>query len=315
VAVKTTQALSSRAIIGRFFLMIEGLTAGAWARRLAHFNDTDQSSEEYLLASMTPAMRRWIGGRDAKRLLSQAITVVNEKFETSLVDKRENWQYDKTGQLDQRIRDLVTRSETHWNKLASELLILGGATLTYDGQYFFDTDHSFGLSGTLKNLLTASEVAALNVTTAADPTAAEMAAAILGVVNYFYTFKDDQGEPLHEDAQEFVVMVPPNLAAAANTAATKSILVGGVDNVLLGSNFKISVQVNTRLSTTTVFYVFRADCSLKPFILQQRGLIRMTSKAEGSDFEHDTDQWEFGASAERAAALFSWETATKCTLS
>lgn len=319
MGVKTTQALSSRAIIGRFFLLLEGMMKGAWAQRLAHMNmETDQLSEEYLLASMTPAMRRWIGGRDAKRLLTEAITVINEKFETTLTDKRENWQYDKTGQLQTRLNDMVGRTITHWNKLVTELVIAGTSTLTYDGQYFFDTDHSFGASGTLKNLLTSSEASVLNVTTPASPTAAEMADAIYAVVNWFYTFKDDVGEPINEDAEKFIVMVPANHAAAARTAATKAIITTGstsFDNPLLGSGFQISVVPNPRLSATDAFYVFREDGSLKPFILQQRGQVRATAKAEGSDYEHDNDMWEFGMSVERAAALFGWQSAIKATLS
>lgn len=291
----------------------------AWAMRVAHTNfGSDQKSEEYLLASMTPAMRRWVGGRDAKRLLTEAITLINEKFETTLVDARENWQYDKTGQLNQRLQDLVTRTQTHWNKLCSELLVAGTSTLTYDGQYFFDTDHSFGSSGTQKNLLTSSEVGALNVTTPANPTAAEMADAIYGVINWFYSLKDDVGEPINEGAERFMVVCPTNHAAAARTAATKAILTntsGSLDNPLLGSGFTIDVVPNPRFTATDAFYVLREDGSLKPFILQQRGPVRLTAKAEGSDFEHDTDQWEFGASAERIAGLFGWQSAMKATLS
>jgi phage major head subunit gpT-like protein len=263
-------------------------------------------------------MRRWVGGRDAKRLLTESITLLNEKFETTLVDTRENWQYDKTGQLNTRLNDLVTRTMTHWNKLASELLVAGTSTLTYDGQNFFSASHSFGLSGTLKNLLTSSEVSALNVTTPANPTPAEMADAIYGVINYFYTFKDDVGEPINEGAERFMVVVPANLAAPARTAATKAVLtnaVGSLDNPLLGSGFTIDVVPNPRLTATDAFYTLREDGSLKPFVLQQRGPVRLTAKAEGSDFEHDTDQWEFGASAERQAGLFGWQSAAKATLS
>jgi len=318
MTIKTSTALSSRAIIGRFFMLIEAAVLKAWASKISHFTDTDQSSEEYVLSSMTPAMKRWVGGRDAKRLLSQAITITNEKFETTLVDKRENFQYDKTGQLNQRIQDLVSRAITHWNKLATEALVAGTSTLCYDGQYFFDTDHSFGSSGTLKNLLTSSEVSELNVTTAAAPTAAEFASLALGLINYFQNYLDDQGEPIHEEAKEFLIMVPPNMGAAAMTAKTKALITNGstlVDNPLIGQDFTLSIQTNPRLTETTKVYCFRTDSSLKPLILQQRGNYRMTSKAEGSDFEHDTDQWEFGVSAERACGLFSWEVAQKATLS
>ena len=318
MGVKTVTALSSRAIIGKFFLMMEDAATMVWAEKIAHINETDQSSEEYVLSSMTPQMRRWIGGRDAKRLLTQTITLTNELFETTVVGKVQDWQYDKTGQLNVRIGELVKRARSHWNKLATEALVAGTSTLCYDGQYFFDTDHSFGSSGTLKNLLTSSEVASLDVTTTTAPTAAEMANAILGLISYFQNYLDDQGEPIHEGAAQFMVMVPANMAGAAYQATTKAMLATGstaVDNPLLGQQFNVSIQVNPRLTETTKIYCFRTDGPTKPLILQQRGGLKVSAKAEGSDFEHDNNEWEFGVAAERTCGLFDWQMAQKATLS
>ena len=58
---------------------------------------------------------------------------------------------DKTGQIDIRIREQVQRAQAHWAKLLSDLIIAAESTVCYDGQYFFDTDHSEGDSGTQDN--------------------------------------------------------------------------------------------------------------------------------------------------------------------
>ena len=58
---------------------------------------------------------------------------------------------DKTGQVMTRVRELAERANSHWASLLSALIIAGESTACYDGQYFFDTDHAEGDSGTQDN--------------------------------------------------------------------------------------------------------------------------------------------------------------------
>ena len=47
--------------------------------------------------------------------------------------------------------ELAERGRTHYASLLSTLIVNGATTVCYDGQYFFDTDHSEGASGTQSN--------------------------------------------------------------------------------------------------------------------------------------------------------------------
>ena len=199
----SASALSSRAITGMFFVALQQYMGLSWIPNISMEFDSDQESETYKWLGMVPMMREWIGSRQAKGFRDNGITITNKKFEATL-DVLVDWlRRDKTGQLKIRIAELAGRAGGHWGKLLSTLITNGtGSTsgLCYDGQYFFDSDHSEGDSGTQLNLLTNSQVGALDVTTATTPTPVEAAKAILGVIGYMLTYKDDQGEPMNVQA-------------------------------------------------------------------------------------------------------------------
>ncbi len=314
----TTKQLSGAGIIGIILSIMEVMTATPWSFSVSHLNlNADRESIEYAAASATPQMRKWIGGRDAKKLFVESVTLRSEQFEATLVDKIKNWMYDRTGLLNQRLTNFVGRSYTHWDKIATEVIELGETTLTYDGAYFFSASHSTGSSGTLKNLVTASEIAALDVVSPTAPTVAEAANICYGLFAHFHSFKDDAGEPIHEDLNSIMVMVPINMFQAFSQAAAAKIitdLVGSRDNPLMNSNIKITVVANVRLTSTSKIYAFAMNGD-PAIILQQQGEVKMSQKAEGSDFAHDTNQWEFGMTADRVAGLFCWQAAIKATLS
>ena len=309
------KANTSRDIIGRYFNTLAGIMMASWAFRIAHFNaNSDQDAETYLQFGATPQFKEWLGNRSVKDVDPTSITIGNVKYEATLRDFADNFKFDKTGQLMTRVNGFAKRGVTHWGKLVTDLLRLGDSTAGADGANFFSAAHH----GSQNNLLTASDNALLNVATATNPTAAEMANVIGAVVAIMQGWVDDQDEPMNEDAQKFLVMVPPNMGFAAQQVVTKSVLAGGVDNPLLDTQYEINVQVNARLNQSGEkddFYVFRLDGDTKPIILQEQSPLQLSSKAEGSDYYHDTDKWEFGAKATRGVGFFNWENAAKVTLS
>jgi Mu-like prophage major head subunit gpT len=233
------QGLGSRAIIGTFYDTLQQQIGNTWIGKLVMDFDSNQESETYKWLGASPAVREWIGGRLAKGLRENGFTIFNKTFEATLKIMVDDLRRDKTGQVMLRIRELADRVAAHPMSLISTLINNGGgatSALAYDGQYFFDTDHSEGDSGTIKNDLAVGDYAALNVASATAPTANEMADAILAVLQHFFTFKDDQGEPINELAREFVIMTPVNLWGAAQGAVTTNLLntgSGGRDNPLL----------------------------------------------------------------------------------
>jgi len=123
---------------------------------------------------------------------------------------------------------------------------------------------------------------------------------------------------MNEDAEKFLVVCPINHARAARLAVQKELLASGstaITNPLKDSGFMIDVVPTPRLTATDTFYVFREDGDLPAVILQEKqpGL-ELTAKAEGSDYEHDHDMWQFGGKSNRAAGLFGWQSAIKVTL-
>lgn len=314
--------LTSRAIIGRFYMRLEQELGLGWTPRLAMNFQSDQDSETYKWLGQAPAMREWIGGRMAKGLRSSGFTIENKTYETTLPIDVDEKRRDKTGQINIRIDEMARRAAVHPMKLLSTLIANGhGDTsgLCYDGEYFFDDDHSEGDSGIQKNLLTATEVAALNVGTATAPTEAEMALAILGVISHMIGYKDDQGEPMNELAREFLVMVPIPLFPAAYAAASKDILHAAsgntTDNILKAGAFKVTVFPNPRLSWTTDFAVFRTDGTAKPFIFQEELPLQMQAQAEGSAVEFDQNEHHYGIKWIGNAGFGFWQLGSKSTLS
>lgn len=311
--------LSSRAIIGRFYQTLEAGFDRSWASRVGMLFQSNQEIEEYKWLGMSPALREWIDGRQAKGLRSVGYTIRNKTFEATLAISVDDLRRDKTGQIMLRVDEMADRANQHWEKLLSDLIATNG--LCYDGQNFFDTDHAEGDSGQQKNLLTATEVPALNITAPTAPTAAEMAEALLGVVGWFYSFKDDQGEPINGEARSFLVMVPVSFWGPAVTAVSANLLnraAGSLDNPLrgiIGQGFNLEVVANPRLAWTTDFAVFRTDGRAKPFILQEEEPVTVKAVAEDSEEEFKNNRHLYGIKAIRNVGYGLWQHAIKATFS
>lgn len=318
-----TLNLSSRAIVGSFYETLEQGFDTGWPNLIGWMNDmSDQESETYNWLGMSPAMREWIGGRQAKGLRTNGLTIINKKFEATLQIAVDDIRRDKTGQIMVRVAELAERVNSHWASLLSTLIKNGDTDTNgtcYDGQYFFDTDHSEGDSGTLSNAITASDYGDLNVTTAANPTPEEMAKVIMKMVQHQYSFLDDQGEPLNENARRFALMVPIGMWGAAQQAVQKDFVStgsGAIDNPLKTSAFSIdAVIANPRLDWTAELALFRVDGRVRPFILQSEQGLTTSMIAEGSEHEFENDEWLFGVKAIRNVGYGMWQHAVKATLS
>lgn len=297
-------SLSSRAIIGAFFARLEQNTGGLWVPKIGMGPfQSDQASEDYNWLGMAPAMREWVGGRHAKGFRENGISIKNKAFEATLEVLVDEIRRDKTGQVMIRINEMADRANAHWAKLLSALIVGGEAALCYDGQYFYDTDHAEGDSGTQSNDLTPAAVAA------ATPTAAEYEKAILGSIATILGFLDDQGEPMNEGASEFLVMVPPTHMAAAVAAVKNPVIVdaNGSRTNTLGTldGFAINLVTNPRLSSwTTKFTTFRADGNVKPFILQEEVPLEI---AENDALEFSERKIQYGIYASRNVGYGYWQ--------
>lgn len=310
--------LTTKDIIGRMYMALEASANLSWANRVGMYFASTQETENYKWLGMSPAMREWIGGRNAKSLSVNGVSLTNVPYEATLEFNKRDLRRDKTGQIQVRIDDLARRANSHWASLLSTLIIAGESTVCYDGQYFFDTDHSEGSSGTQSNDLSSSTYSELNVTTPTNPTAAELADVILKMIQHIYSLKDDQGEPINETAKQFLLMVPVAFWGAALKATTSQNLNTGsgvVENSLTGKAFGIEVVANPRLTWTTELALFAVDGSTKPFILQEEQGINVAAIAEGSELEFNSGIHRYGIDASRTVGYGFWQNAVLATLS
>ena len=127
-------ALSSRAIIGEFYATLQQDLGLSWIDSVSNLFDSNQESETYKWLGMAPAMREWIGGRQAKGFRTDGITIVNKNFEATLEVLVDEIRRDKTGQVMVRVRELAERTNAHWASLLSALLIAAESSVCYDGQ-------------------------------------------------------------------------------------------------------------------------------------------------------------------------------------
>ena len=303
--------LSSRAIIGEFYKRLNQNDGLEWITAISNYFTSDQDTEEYAWIGQSPVMREWVGGRHAKGFTSNGITIENKHFEATLDIPVKHLRRDKTGQVKVRIGELATRTNSHWALLLSQLITKGETTDCYDGKKFFADDHKEGRSGVQANKITFDlKDAAINgeVGTADAPTEAALREAILAGIQQIIGFKDDQGEPMNENASKFLVMVPVKLWFVAKAALAVPLSVGGASNpVKVLADLDIAVAANPRLSDGNKIYVFRADGDVKAFIRQEETAVQVKAKAEGSEYEFDHDAHQYGVDSWRNVGYSYWQ--------
>jgi phage major head subunit gpT-like protein len=317
------ERLSDRALKGMFFSQLEINAAKlGWVDRVSNFFTSDADREEYPYLDGAPVMSERQSGVNAKRLKPNSLIIENVEFAAAIGVNKKFLRRDKTGLIDLRLGELARRSVTHWASLLSNLIV-NGATLTIgddNAETFFSASHILGTQSAQKNTLTASEVADLNVATATAPTIDEMADAILGVISYMYSWVDDVGEPLNDDAQQFDVHVPTWLYAAALGAVTGKQLNGtngSRDNPLQAGDFTVNVVANSLLNTwTTKFAVFRVDSPMKSLIRQSETDVDLTILGPDSEYQATHDgECLFQIEANRNVGYGHWWNAALATLS
>jgi phage major head subunit gpT-like protein len=310
----SVKKLSSRAIIGEYYAALDQHEGANWVNDVSMLFTSDQPSEEYAWLGQSPTLREWIGGREAKGLSTNGLTIKNLKFESTLELDVDDMRRDKTGQVLIRIGEMADRTNAHWALLLSQQIMNGESQVCYDGQFFFDVDHAEGDSGTQSNKLTVTLSALVTSgnthgsTTA--PSAEEMSLAIIQGITQILSIKDDTGVGMNTNARKFTVMVPTNLMGPAMAAVNNITLGNGITNTLntlKGSGFDITVEVNPLLTWTNKFSIFRRDGRVKSFIRQEEVGVQMKAVAEGSELEFNDDKHHYGIKCNRNVGFGYWQ--------
>lgn len=295
--------LDSRNVRGEFLRQMAVADGASWVGAIASpVIGSDRASEDYYDLFDVPPLREAKGVRAPETLAERSYTLRNVEYERSIKLKDTIVRRSKLPILQLKLRQLAIRLVEHWAYLLSTLMEDGTSTIAWspDGEYFYDTDHSIGDSGTQSNDITV-DVSAQPCSvhgTATAPSMGEAAYTMLRCFEALWGFKDTAGQPRNEGVMDFLVKVPPTLAGVFAMAAKAPTLEAGDANPVAGMN--VRVVPNARLSWTDSISVTVADQTA--FMRQEEDGPNTDHLGKGTTFYIQNNKTHFfGVDVTRAA--------------
>lgn len=259
---------------------------------------SDGADEGYGLIGNMPGVREWLGDRQFNELRAADFTIKNKLWEASLQVEKTDIDDDRIGLYGPLMTDLAAEASYHPDELFFQTLVNGESTACFDGQFFFDTDHSWGDSGTQSNDLTYAAA------TGTTPTAEEFRAAFHAARAAMMKFKNDKGKllnrPINQRLSDLLVVVNPDFEVVATEALTANLTSTGGSNIVLDRPRIVS---SAHLTDTSKMYLFNLQGALKPFVFQARQPISASWK--GAD-DAETKFLKFMTSGRYNVGYLAW---------
>jgi phage major head subunit gpT-like protein len=263
--------------------------------RIATIVPSESDEEVYPWLGAVPSVREFTDERMPLGLLEHHYTIRNKTWESSIAVERAAIEDDKYGQIKLRVQSLAREVKRHMDELVFTLLKNGFAATCYDGQCFFDTDHSEGESGTQSN----------------KGTSALDAAALQAAITAMMKFKDDRGKLL--GAVPDLLVVPPDLQWTAMELLESTYWPEeGSSTAKLASNVlkgKLDLLVSPYLTDTNDWFVLSTKGVVKPVLLQSRTPIEFAALEADSESGFMRDQYIYGVRARYNAGYGLWQMA------
>lgn len=257
------------------------------------------TQNDYTWLSRFPRMREWIGDKVLKSLAAFKYTIVNKRFEATVVVNRDDIEDDNLGIYAPMAMDAGFSAKQLPDELVSDLMNNGFTEKGFDGQYFYDTDHDVGgasVSNKLTAALSAANLAGANASIGAARTA-------------MMSFKDEEGRPLGIIPN--ILVVPPALESTALILANSEKLNDNGPNPFKGT---FTVEVNPRLTSTTAWHLLCTTRPIKPFLFQDRKPAKFVQQTSmDSDDVFNRGEFKFGAEARGNAGYGLWQLAVGST--
>lgn len=227
------------------------------------------ADEKYGGLGAMPGVREWLGDRQFKKLRAADFVISNREWENSIEFEKNDIDDDRLGLMSNIAQDFGAEAMLHPDELLLEALVAGESTACFDGQYFFDTDHAWGDSGSQSNDLSATAA------TGTAPTAAEFktafSAARVKILGYVNDQNKKLNRPILRGSNKFLCLVPLEQQDAAEEGLNAILTTNGGTNVVLD---RPEIIPCPSLTDTTKFYTFLMEGTLKPFVFQKRRPIR-----------------------------------------
>lgn len=263
------------------------------------------ADEQYGFLGSMPGTREWLGDRQFQTLRGADYTLKNREWENSVEIEKNDFDDDRIGMYDSVFADIGEEAAQHPDELLFQAIEAGETTACFDGQFFYDTDHAWGESGTNNNDLTA------DVTTPTTPTEAEFRTAYHAARAALLGFKRDNGKPYIRPTirplRRLILLVPTGLEEVANLAINKTLVSSGETNVVLD---KPTIVTSASLTSQIKFHLLNVGQRLRPFVFQAR---RPISRGFSGFDDRKSKVVQFMADARYNVGYLAWWNAVLTT--
>jgi phage major head subunit gpT-like protein len=226
-------------------------------------------SERYVWANAFPRMKEWVSDAQFQRLQGYGFTLENKYWQEGIEVLREDIEDDQLNIVAAQIDNLSEAAAMQPSDLIYDLLVGGFAgTLgrSYDGQYFFDTDHQDGNGPILSN----------------KGTAPFSEAAFIAALRQMRTLRDESSRIL--TFKPTLLVVGPALEDAARRMVESEYTATGETNIYRNS---VRLVVINRLDEhPTFWFLFDTSKSIKPFVFQERQATQFAAQDKPADNEN-----------------------------
>lgn len=266
-----------------------------WKDMVVELKST-KAEESYGWLGGTPRLQEWVDQKKPGALAEYGFTAKNKDYEATLQVDRNAIDDDQYGQTLVRARGMGEQAVIDMERLFAVFVETGTTVLCYDGQYFFDTDHSEGLSGTQSNYT--SSGAALSAANAKT------------IISTMEEYKDDKG--LSSGITPTHIMVPPTLKWTALALFDPKVVSVTTDPATAVLNGALNVIVNPYLTkagtaANSAYYIMDLSKAMKPFIFQNRKPITFVALDKDDDLNaFMTRTLYYGVEARFAFVFGDW---------
>lgn len=273
---------------------------GDW-EQIATVVPSEHDTEKYAWLGSVPKMREFKDERVPAGLLEHDYSIKNKTWEASIAVDRAALEDDQYGQIKLRVQNLADEARRHQDEIVFSLLKDGFSALCYDGQYFFDTDHSEGESGTQSN----------------KGTSALSASSLQTAITAMSKFKDDKGRVMGIIPDTLVV--PPDLkwtamellesiyAPETETGKTET-----RKNIL---RHALGLTVSPYLTDSNDWFLACTRRVVRPIIFQSRTPVEFSALEANSENGFMRDQYVYGVRARYNVGYGLWQCAYGASVS
>lgn len=229
--------LTTGGVLAHMLYQLENMGVSWFAPFTRRVTSVDPRSEEHAWLTGSATVTEKTGDNEFAEPAVAGQIVRNKNWNCGVRVPLNDWLANKADVVQGLIDEAVEKALAHPGLRVQELVVAGYNTNCYDGQYYFDNDHSEGSSGTQDNDITLAKAGTL-------PTVAECKALILKACTQVMKFKDAKGDFVNMGAKDFTVVAPPDIFTSVAEACISPLIGGGDSNLLAsGQLFMVKPQV------------------------------------------------------------------------